>query len=214
VSPILVNSGRDLQALTMGGDVTAFTGTATATSATSLTVASGFTASAYIGKVVVAGTTPGTAVYGIITANSTTVLTIDRWYNPLTPTGAAATTPSSTTTFIIMPYGAGAPWMALTANTGAGAAGDTTLTGEITTAGGGLIRKLGTYAHTAGVASYTITTVFTANGTDSLPVTIHRIGCFNSITGGTMAFTTVMSADATMAASGDALTVTETITTS
>jgi hypothetical protein len=209
---VLVNSGRDLQALTMGGDITAFTGTATATSATSLTVASGFTASAYIGKIVVAGTTPGTAVYGIITANSTTVLTIDRWYNPLTPSGAAASTPSATTTFIIMPYGAGAPWMALTANATAPAGADTTLTAEITTAGGGLIRKLGTYAHTAGVASYTITTVFTANGSDSLPVTVAKMGTFNSITGGTMAFETLLSATATLTTSGDALTVTDTVT--
>jgi hypothetical protein len=212
VSPILVNSGRDLQALTMGGDITAFTGTATATTATSLTVASGFTASAYIGKIVVAGTTPGTAIYGIITANTTTVLTIDRWYNPLTPGGAAATTPSSTTTFIIMPGGAPAPWMALTANAGAAAGSDTTLTAEITTGGGGLIRKLGTYAHTAGVASYTITTVFTANGSDSLPVTIAKMGTFNSLTGGTMAFETLLSATATLTLSGDALTVTDTVT--
>jgi hypothetical protein len=209
---MLVNSGRDLQALTMGGDITAFTGTATATSATSLTVASGFTASAYIGKIVVAGTTPGAAVYGIIVSNTTTVLTIDRWYNPLTPTGAAATTPSATTTFIIMPYGAGAPWMALTANAGAAAAGDTTLTAEITTAGGGLIRKLGTYAHTAGVASYTITTAFTANGSDALPVTVAKMGTFNSITGGTMAFETLLNATATLTISGDLLTVTQTVT--
>jgi hypothetical protein len=209
---VLVNSGRDLQALSMGGDITAFTGTATATTATSLTVASGFTASAYIGKIVVAGTTPGTAIYGIITANTTTVLTIDRWYNPLTPSGAAATTPSSTTTFIIMPYGAGAPWMALTANASAAAGADTTLTAEITTGGGGLIRKLGTYAHTAGVASYTVTTVFTANGSDSLPVTVAKMGTFNSITGGTMAFETLLSATATLTTSGDALTVTDTVT--
>jgi hypothetical protein len=212
VSPILVNSGRDLQALTMGGDITAFTGTATATTATSLTVASGFTASAYIGKIVVAGTTPGTAVYGIIVSNTTTVLTIDRWYNPLTPSGAAATTPSSTTTFIIMPFGAGAPWMALTANASAAAGADTTLTAEITTGGGGLIRKLGTYAHTAGVASYTITTVYTANGSDSLPVTVAKMGTFNSITSGTMAFETLLNATATLTTSGDQLTVTDTVT--
>ena len=212
MSPILVNSGRDLQALTIGGDITAFTGTATATSATSLTVASGFTASAYIGKIVVAGTTPGTAVYGIIVSNTTTVLTIDRWYNPLTPSGAAATTPSATTTFIIMPYGAGAPWMALTANVTAAGATDTTLPAEITTAGGGLIRKLGTYAHTAGVASYTITTVFTANGSDSLPVTVGKMGTFNSISSGTMAFETLLNATATLSLSGDQLTCTDTVT--
>lgn len=209
---MLVNSGRDLQSQAMGGDTTAFVGTATATSATSLTVAAGFVASAYIGKVVVAGTTPGTAVYGIITANSTTVLTIDRWYNPLTPGGAAASTPSATTTFIIMPGGACAPWMGLTANAGAAAGGDTTLTAEITTVGGGLIRKLATFAHTAGVASYTNTGVFTANGTDALPVTVAKMGCFNSLLNGTMAFETLLNATATLSLSGDQLTITDTVT--
>lgn len=208
---MLVNSGRDLQALTMGGDITAFTGTASATTATSLT-STGFTNLAYIGKIVVAGTTPGTLVYGIITTNSTTVLTVDRWYNPLTPGGTAATTPSATTTFCILPYGAGAPWMALTANSGAAAGGDTALTGEITTAGGGLIRKLGAYAHTSGVASYTITGSYTANGSDTLPVTVAKMGTFNSITSGLMAFETLLNATATLTTSGDQLTVTQTVT--
>jgi hypothetical protein len=86
------------------------------------------------------------------------------------------------------------------------------LTAEITTAGGGLIRKLGTYAHTAGVASYTITTAFTANGSDALPVTVAKMGTFNSITGGTMAFETLLNATATLTISGDLLTVTQTVT--
>jgi hypothetical protein len=211
---MLVNSGRDLQALTMGGDITAFTGTATATGTTSLTVASGFVASAYIGKIVVAGTTPGTLVYGIIVSNTTTVLTIDRWYNPLTPGGTAATTPSSTTTFCILPYGAGAPFMGLTANASAAAGTDTTLTAEITTAGGGMIRKAAAYAHTAGVASYKLTGSYTANGSDALPVTVAKMGTFNSLTGGAMAFETLLNATATLTTSGDALTVTDTVTTS
>jgi hypothetical protein len=212
---MLVNSGRDLQSQTMGGDITAFVGTATATSATSLTVASGFVASAYIGKIVVAGTTPGTAVYAVITANSTTVLTVDRWYNPLTPGGAAATTPSATTTFIIMPGGAPTAFMGLTANATAPALTDTTLaTGggaEIVTAG--LIRKIAVYAHTAGVASYTQTTVFTAQAGD-VPVTVAKMGTFNSITGGIMSFETLLNATATLSAAGDVLTVTDTVTTS
>lgn len=208
---MLVNSGRDLQALTMGGDVTALAGTASATTATSLT-STGFTASAYIGKIVIAGNSAATFVYGVITANTTTVLTVDRWYNPASPGGTAASTPSSTAPFIIAPYGAGAPFMALTANASAAAGSDTTLAGEITTAGGGLIRKLGTYAHTTGAASYTITGVFTANGTDTLSVTIAKMGLFNSLTGGTMAFETLLNATATLSASGDQLTVTDTVT--
>lgn len=105
-----------------------------------------------------------------------------------------------------------AKWVALTANTTAPAAGDTTLTGEITTAGGGLIRKAGTYAHTASAASYTITTVFTANGTDVLPVTIGKRGIFDAASAGNMVFETLVSPTATLSASGDQLTLTDTIT--
>jgi hypothetical protein len=208
---MLVNSGRDLQSLVMGGDTTALAGTATATTATSLT-SSGFTASTYIGHIVVAGNSAATFVYGVITANTTTVLTVDRWYSPATPGGTAAATPSATAPFLICPYGAGAPFVALTANSGAAAGGDTTLAGEITTAGGGLIRKLATYAHTSGAASYTLTGVFTANGSDALPVTVAKMGGFNSLTGGTMAFETLLNATATFTTSGDQLTVTQTVT--
>jgi hypothetical protein len=179
---MLVNSGRDLQSLVMGGDTTALAGTATATTATSLT-SSGFTASTYIGHIVVAGNSAATFVYGVITANTTTVLTVDRWYSPATPGGTAAATPSATAPFLICPYGAGAPFVALTANSGAAAGGDTTLTG-----------------------------VFTANGSDALPVTVAKMGGFNSLTGGTMAFETLLNATATFTTSGDQLTVTQTVT--
>lgn len=105
-----------------------------------------------------------------------------------------------------------AKWVAITANTTAPAATDTTLTGEITTAGGGLIRKAGTYAHTTGAASYTITTVFTANGSDSLPVTIGKRGIFDAASAGNMVFETLVSPTATLSASGDQLTLTDTVT--
>lgn len=103
-------------------------------------------------------------------------------------------------------------WMALTANATSPAAGDTTLTGEITTAGGGLIRAAGTYAHTNGTATYTISHTFTANGSDSLPVTIAKMGIFNATSSGTLVYETLLSTTATLSASGDALTLTDTIT--
>lgn len=105
-----------------------------------------------------------------------------------------------------------AKYVALTANTTAPAATDTTLTGEIVTAGGGLVRKAGTYAHTTGAASYTITTVFTANGSDALPVTIGKRGHFDAASGGTLVFSTLVTPTATLSASGDQLTLTDTIT--
>lgn len=190
---------------------TALTGTATATSATTLT-STGFTASAYIGQIVLAGSTAANFVYGVIVSNTTTVLTVDRWYNPSSLGGAAGTTPAATAPFIILPGGAPAMYTALTANATAPAAGDTTLAAEITTAGGGLVRKMSTYAHTTGAASYTLTTTFTANGSDTLPVTVAKIGVFTSLVSGQMVFETLLSATATLSASGDALTTTHTVT--
>ncbi len=105
-----------------------------------------------------------------------------------------------------------AKWVAITANATAPAAGDTTLTAEITTAGGGLVRQVGAYAHTGGAASYTITTTFTANGSDSLPVTIAKRGIFDAASAGNLVFETLVSPTATLSASGDTLTLTDTIT--
>lgn len=105
-----------------------------------------------------------------------------------------------------------AKWMAITANTTTPAVGDTTLTGEITTAGGGLVRAAGTYAHTGGAASYTMSNTFTANGSDSLPVTIGKVGVFDAAAAGNMPFETLVTPTATLSASGDALTLTQTVT--
>ncbi len=105
-----------------------------------------------------------------------------------------------------------AKWMGLTANSAAPAAGDTTLTGEIATAGGGLVRAAGAYAHTAGTNTYTVTNTFTANGSDALPVTVAKIGVFTAASAGTLVFETLLSATATLSASGDQLTVTQTVT--
>lgn len=147
-------------------------------------------------------------------SNTTSVLTIDRWYAPATPTGSAASTPSATAVFLILGGAAPVFYMALTANATAPAATDTALTAEITTASGGLIRQAATYAHTTGANTYTLTGTFTANGSDSLPVTIAKIGTFDTLTGatGVMLHETLLSTTATLSASGDQLTVTQTVT--
>lgn len=104
-------------------------------------------------------------------------------------------------------------YIGLTANSTAPAATDTTLTGQITTAGGGLVAAQATYAHTAGTATATLSKTFTANGSDTLPVTIAKVGVRNaSGTGGTLGTETLLSSTATLSASGDALTVTMTFT--
>lgn len=201
------NAGVDSIAAMLGNPL-GISGTASATSATSLT-GTGFTASAYIGQMVVAGT-----VYGVITANTTTVLTVERWVNPATPGGSAGTTPGSTTTFSIVPGQAPAAFMALTANNSAPSGSNTSLTGEIATAGGGLVRKVCSYAHTGGTTTYTEAATFTANGTDALPVTVAKVGMFPTLTGATgiLVFETLMSATATLTTSGDAVTNTQTVT--
>jgi hypothetical protein len=109
---------------------------------------------------------------------------------------------------------AAADYLALTANSTSPASGDTTLTGEIATASGGLIRAQSTYAHTGGAATYTLTKTYTANGNDSLPVTVAKVGVFNASSAGTLVWETLLGTTATISASGDSLTVTETITVS
>lgn len=100
---------------------------------------------------------------------------------------------------------ASARWVGLTTNATAPAAGDTTLTGEI--ASGGLTRVAGTYAHTPGATSYTITANWTASATHTA---VAKAGLFNASSSGTMAFTTLLNATATLA-SGDQLQVTWTV---
>lgn len=105
-----------------------------------------------------------------------------------------------------------AKWVALTANSTAPSATNTTLASEITTAGGGLVRAAGTYAHTNGTSTYTITNTFTANGSDSLPVTVAKVGIFNAASSGDLVFETLLGTTATLSASGDTLTITQTVT--
>ena len=106
---------------------------------------------------------------------------------------------------------AAANYMALTADATAASVSSTTLTGEITTASGGLIRAQATYAHTSGTTTGTLTKTFTANSNDSRPVTIAKIGVFNAASSGTLAYETLLSSTATVTNVGDALTVTHTI---
>lgn len=107
-----------------------------------------------------------------------------------------------------------ADYLGLTANSTSPSSGDTALTAEITTSGGGLIRKQATYAHTTGAATYTLTATYTANGSDSLQVTIAKVGVFNGASGGTMPWSALLSPTATVSGSGDTLTITHTVTVS
>lgn len=210
-----MNAGQDKNYAVLVGMAPIGVGiqTATASSATSITATgTPFTASAYVGQHVIAS--GAVLTYGVITANTTSVITVDRWYNPAAPNGAAIGPPGATDKFFVMPGAAGVPYMALTQNTAAPAATDSVLTGEITTAGGGLIRQLCAYAHTTSATTYTLTGTFTVNATDvGLPVTIAKIGTFDSLVQpGVMFHETLLPSTAVLSASGDQLTVTQTVT--
>lgn len=102
-------------------------------------------------------------------------------------------------------------WVAISKNATAVSASSTTLSEEIVTSEGGLIRKNATYAHTTGTATATLTVTFTANTHDALPITVKKFAIFNKEkTGGTMCIETLLT-EATFSAAGDNATLTETL---
>lgn len=225
ITALLTNAGRDIWDLNLwsgGAAATAVgqTGTATATTATSLTGGTEAPGGAHatsdaVGQVVVAWSS---GAYGLVTASTSgtsPVYTVDRWYVPGTPGGTAAATPSGTTGYSLLPGGPPALFMGLSANATAVSMSDVALPSEIATAGGGLIRKICVMAHTAGANTTTATAVFTANGSDSLPVTVAKLGIGPSIVSTVRnALQTLLSATATLNVIGDQLTITDTITSS
>jgi hypothetical protein len=154
------------------------------------------------------------ATYGVIVSNSATVLTVDRWYTPSSPGGAAASTPSSGV-YIILPGNAPQWYMAITTDSAAANATDTTLPSEIVAASSGCLRKLATVAHTTGVASYTVAATFTYTSTDQTfgSRIIAKMAIFNSVVGATgrMQFETLLGSTATLTATGDQVTITDTV---
>ncbi len=168
-----------------------------------------------VGRIVVTGT-----VFAIIQSNTSaanSVLTVDRWYDvaslPATAGTAAASTPAAGA-WQIIPGNCPGAYMGLTASSSAAVDGDTALTSEITTVGGGLIRALGTYAHTAAATTTTLTKTWTCNGTDSLPVTVAQMGVFQGVVAAAsrMIFRTLLNATMTFALSGDQGQITHTTT--
>lgn len=214
-----VNAGNDIQAALLGGGQIDDTGQLTGATATTATKSGAtWTTNQWAGCRVYATVSATQMVWGLVVSNTATVLTVDRWYTVNTPGGAAGSTPSTTGTYVIVGAGGPAAWfMGLTATATAPSATDTSLTGEVTSQPAGLVRKICPYAHTAGTNTYTLTPVFTIGGGDtSLPITVAQIGVFNSMvssdTTTTMLFRTLLNATATLSASGDQLTVTETVT--
>ncbi len=206
---LLTTVGRDLVAAGLGATGFGVSGTiATASSATSLTATgTPFVVDAYKGWVVVAEESTNAPVWANIGSNTSSVLTVDAWK---TGDDTAGTTPGATANYHILPS-TRARYMALTENASAAAAGDTVLTGELTT--GGASRALATYAHTGGTATYTMAKTFSISAT--FPA-IHKGALFtasNTTAAGVLVFEAVLSSDASVI-SGDTLSITATITVS
>lgn len=103
-----------------------------------------------------------------------------------------------------------ADFVALTENATAPSASSTTLTSELTT--DGLARAAGTYGHTGGTNTYTITRAYTFTRAGGVDRTVAKIGVFNASSTGVLAFETLLSASQLLQTNGDQLTVTQTVT--
>ena len=219
ITNLFLNDGRVQQANNYGGGQVGTTGQATSSAATTLTNSgAAWTVNQWAGYRVYASVSASAMVWGNVLSNTSTALTVDRWYAPATPGGSAGSTPSGTAAYLIADGGVVSAWfMGLTATNITPGATDHALSGEYTVAGGGLVRKICPYALTSGTSpmTMTLTPVFTANGTDTLPQTFYAISLGVSMV---VAATTLiqkfeasLSAPQTISASGDQLTVTSSI---
>jgi hypothetical protein len=116
-------------------------------------------------------TTTNPLVWGNVVSNSTSVITIDRWWkfaaaaNGVPITG---TTPTVGDSYVVAPNSLGGLQFIGLTNSALGGAGDLTLGSEITT--NGLGRAMAVYAHTQSKTAFnalTLSNTFTASGTQS-----------------------------------------------
>jgi hypothetical protein len=181
--------------------------------------------------VVVGGIAANTApvAYGTVLNNTATVLNIDFWHTISAPQ-TVATTPTTGAAgngYCVVPGRPPAFFMGLSVATRVFTASDAFLTNDGTTVSevfgasqAGLSRQIAAYAHTSGTNTWTQQNTFTAGGSDSLPATVAKIGTFihgvtaapTTTTTGTIMFQTLLSATATLSATGDNVAVTDTIT--
>jgi hypothetical protein len=117
----------------------------------------------------------------------------------------------ATQMFSTSPGSNGANYIALTANATAPVVADTALLGEFVAASGGLNRVIGTYAHTTGTGTTTISKTFTANANDGTSNTVNKAGLFNLSSAGVLVLETVMPSPPTLV-SGDSIAITWTQT--
>ena len=202
--------GMDWLHNTMGG-LPGKDGVLTASSATSATPSGGgLTTDQYKGMIIWCPITNATTapVYGNIGSNSTTVITVDGWWVGTADT-MTGSTPGSTNGYHIGRSGGPARFIGLTTDTSGPATSDTVLTSETTASG--LSRAKGTFAHTGGTTTFTVSNTFAAGATLA---NIHKAGLFtaaNTTAAGIDIANTNLNADASVT-SGDSLAVTWTWT--
>jgi hypothetical protein len=201
--------GTDWLAQLAGGGGATSTGTGTtAPTATTITldgVSAPGSTTAYNDRIITCG-----GVYGVVQSNTNAappVLTVDKWYTPSSPGGAAAGTPAAGV-WIILPGAAPMWWMALSTDGTAPAAGDSPLPSEISA--NGLGRAVATYAHTGGTSTFTLTKTFTCTG-GSTTVAKIGLGC-SSAAASRNIYSTAEQAPNPALGSGDTLAQTETLT--
>lgn len=203
-----MNLGADKQAQEVGGGTYGATGSATSPTSTGFTT-SGLVSGAHVGHWVQLG-----QVIGTVTSNTTTGVVVDQWYTPGTMAGGAAT--PSAGTYVIMPAAAAAVFMGIAATGGhTPVVGDTTLLNEGSTGGSGMLRKLAAYAHTTSATTFTWTSTYTYTSTDNGTTRVYdTIAMFDTLTpvSGIMQFQSTMNATASLSITGDAVTVTDTVT--
>lgn len=103
-------------------------------------------------------------------------------------------------------------YMATSTSAAAEVATNTTLPGEIVTAGSGFLRAQATWAHTVGTNTTTLTKTFTATGTDASPTAVSKIGILNAAAAGTLGYEKNLAAAATTNTAGDNVAITWTNT--
>jgi len=161
-------------------------------------------------------TTTLPVVWGNAVSNTTSVVTIDKWWKFAAAAGGSqsnppvtGTTPTVGDSYVITPGGLSAfDFMAISTDAGAASAADTSLTGEVSTNGGA--RAFSAYAHSFGGTTLTLTNALSFSGTLTA---VHKGGLFGSLTGGPLLYETVFSApgDFTVG-NGDTATLTWTLT--
>jgi hypothetical protein len=211
---MITNKGKVLWAGAIGDLLNGFTGTVKAATSTTLEAAGGpkWAAEQFAGQDVYAG-----EVVATILSNTETTLTVARWENlpsasnPTFNRKEEGATPVESTAFSIVSGATPAAWVAVSADTAEPKATNETLKGEIKTAEGGLLRALATFKYLGG-KEYEVKLTFTANVKDATPVILAKIGIFNAHNGGVMMFESLLTATAEIKESGDAVTITDTVT--